>query len=116
MPSSAKLDLLGHVGREPEMRYTGDGTAVTTFSLATNRKEKDELVTDWWGVVAFGKTAELVADRVKKGSLVYASGRAQIRKYTTKEGVERTATEVVANTVLVLSKTERGDGDDELPF
>jgi single-strand DNA-binding protein len=103
--------LIGRLTRDPEMRYTPSGQPVTSFSLATNRYssgpdgERREF-TDYHNVVAWniGKRnlAELVANYLKKGSLVYVEGRLQTRTWEGQDGQKRRATEVVANDVQFL--------------
>jgi single-strand DNA-binding protein len=103
--------LIGRLTRDPEMRYTPSGQPVTSFSIATNRYasgpdgERREF-TDYHNVVAWniGKRnlAELVANYLKKGSLVYVEGRLQTRTWEGQDGQKRRATEVVANDVQFL--------------
>src|SRR5262245_6735199 len=103
--------FIGNAGRDPELRATGSGKSVCNFSLGvTERKGAD---TTWVNVVCFDKLAEVVQQYVTKGKQVYVAGRLQIRKYTSKDGQERTATEVVASTVQFLGGVrDRDAGDD----
>jgi single-strand DNA-binding protein len=111
MTSLNRVMLIGRLTRDPEMRYTPSGQPVTTFSIATNRYsvgpdgDRREF-TDYHNVVAWniGKRnlAELVAQYVHKGSLVYVEGRLQTRSWEGQDGQKRRATEVVANDVQFL--------------
>jgi single-strand DNA-binding protein len=111
MSSLNRVMLIGRLTRDPEMRYTPSGQPVTSFSIATNRYtsgpdgERKEF-TDYHNIVAWniGKRslAELVAQYLKKGSLVYVEGRLQTRSWEGQDGQKRRATEVVANDVQFL--------------
>ena len=111
MSSLNRVMLIGRLTRDPEMRYTPSGQPVTSFSIATNRYasgpdgDRREF-TDYHNVVAWniGKRnlAELVANYLKKGSLVYVEGRLQTRTWEGQDGQKRRATEVVANDVQFL--------------
>lgn len=109
-----KAILIGNLGRDPELRYTQNGQAVTSFSLATNENWTDKSGerterTEWHRIVAWGKTAELCAQYLSKGRTVYIEGRLQTRDWEDKEGVKRQTTEIVANTVQFLGGP-RGEG------
>lgn len=110
MASLNKTQLIGHLGRDPDVRALGDGTAVAAINLATTETWKDKATgekkeaTEWHRVVLFGKTAEIAADYLKKGSLVYFEGRNATRKYTDKDGVERSITEVKCDTMQMLDR------------
>ena len=112
-----KILLIGNLGREPEMTYTEAGVAVTKFSLAVNRRHKDQEgerreEATWFNVVAFNQLAELMTTYLHKGSKVYVEGRMTSRKYTDKEGVERTAWDVVASEMEMLDpKGAREEGE-----
>jgi single-strand DNA-binding protein len=102
-----KILLIGNLGREPEMTYTEAGIAVTKFSLAVNRRYKDQEgerreETQWFNVVAFNQLAELMTTYLHKGSKVYIEGRMTSREYTDKEGAKRTAWDVVASEMEML--------------
>jgi single-strand DNA-binding protein len=99
--------LIGNITRDPEMRYTPSGSAVTNFSIATNRQWKDSQGQDkdevtFHRVVAWGKLAEICSQYLKKGSKVYVAGRIANRKWTDKQNVEHTTTEIVLNEMLML--------------
>src|SRR5690606_35096173 len=105
------VNLTGRLTKDPELRYTPNGVAVATFTLAVNRtwtNEQGEREADFIQHVAFNKTAELVADFVKKGHLVGIEGRLQVRTYENDEGKTVWVTEVVVNQVHFLEKKEEG--------
>ena len=98
-----KVIIMGRLGRDPEKRYTQNGTPVASFSLAVDRDFKDkasgEKVTDWIDVVAWRQSAEFVSRYFTKGRLAVVEGRLQVRDYTDRQGNKRRATEVVADNV-----------------
>ena len=113
MASLNKVMLIGNVGKDPEMRYTANGKAVTTFSVACNRvhngpdgERREE--TDWFDVVAWDKLAELCSQYLQKGRQAYVEGRLQTRSWEGQDGQKRYKTEVVANTVLFLGSAGGG--------
>ena len=135
MPSLNKVVLIGHVGRDPEMRYTQGGDPIASFSLATSEKWTDKAGqkqerTEWHNISVFGKTATFVQSYVTKGTLLYVEGSLQTDEWTDKDGHKRKATKVNVSQfngrVLSLSKsdkptTPRGDvapgiSDDDVPF
>jgi single-strand DNA-binding protein len=102
-----KIVLIGNLGRDPEMTYTEAGVTVTKFSLAVNRRLKDQEgerreETTWFSVVAFNQLAELMNTYLRKGAKVYIEGRMTSREYTDKEGNKRTAWDVVASEMEML--------------
>jgi len=117
-----KVQLIGYVGRDAELRYTQGGSAVANFSLATSEKwrkdgEQHER-TEWHRIQTWGPLAEkLVGPYVTKGRLVYVEGRIQTREWEDKEGEKRRTTEIVAQTVQLLggkgdgSRSRQDDGD-----
>jgi single-strand DNA-binding protein len=130
-----KVILVGNLGRDPELRYTQQGTAVANFSLATteNISKKDgtrEERTEWHRIVVWGRTAENCSQYLSKGRTVYIEGRLQTREWENKEGQKQRTTEVVAQTVQFLGgpRGEGGGGrggssgeppppaDDDIPF
>ena len=118
MSNLNKALLIGRLTKDPEMRYTPSGTAVTNFSIATNRwstgpdGERKEF-TDYHNIVAYpiGKRnlAEIVAQYTRKGALVFVEGRIQTRSWEGQDGQKRRATETIANDVQFLEP--RGAGD-----
>lgn len=106
MASLNKVTLIGNLGKDPEMRTAGENP-VASFSLATAFKGKDgQEKTEWHRIVAWGKTAELCGQYLRKGRQVYLEGRLQTREWTDKEGVKKYTTEVVATNVVFIGKKE----------
>lgn len=113
-----KCMIIGNLGRDPEMRYTPSGQAVTQFTVATNRNYRDQQgewqsETEWFRVVVWGPQAERTAERLRKGHKVYIEGRIQTRQWEDQTGNKRSTTELVANQVTSL---ERRDRDEGAPF
>ena len=111
-----KVMLIGRLGRDPEIRYSQQGTAVVNFPLATNEQwtdkntgEKQER-TEWHRIVAFGKPAEILEKYLSKGSQVYIEGRLQTRNYE-KEGQTHYTTEIVVNDFMFLGGRGDNQGD-----
>jgi single-strand DNA-binding protein len=100
--------LIGHIGRDPELKYTPNGTAVTSFSLAVTREFKNkttgEKEADWFNIVCWKKQAEFVANWIKKGRLVSVVGRLQSRSWVAQDGSKRVSIEVIAEKVAGLDK------------
>lgn len=114
-----RVILIGNLGKDPEMRFTESGKAVTDFSLGVNDGKK----TEWVNIVAWEKTAELCNQYLNKGSLVCIEGRLRSSTWDDDEGKKHYKTEVVANRVIFLSKKEQpteetGDTIDlgDIPF
>ncbi len=108
MAAVNKAIILGNLGRDPEVRYTPDGKAVTNFSVATTEKwrSKDgetQEHTEWHRVVAFDRLAEVCAEYLSKGSSVYVEGHLRTRSWEDREGNKRYTTEIVGRTVQFLS-------------
>jgi len=113
MVSLNKVMLIGNVGKDPEMRFTPNGSPVTSFSVATNRvfntpegEKKQE--TDWFSVVTWSKLAELCNQYLTKGKLVYVEGRLQTRTWDGTDGQKHSRTEVIANQVIFLDRSGVG--------
>ena len=98
-----RVILIGRLTKDPELRYTQNGTAVATFTLAVDRKFKRE-ETDFIPIVVWAKQAENCANYLNKGSLVAIEGRIQVRTYDNQEGQRRWVTEVVAEDVRFMGK------------
>jgi single-strand DNA-binding protein len=134
-----KVVLVGHLGGDPETRYTPSGAAVANFNMATNESWRDangELQdkTEWHRCVMFGKSAELAGELLKKGQLVYLEGKLQTRNWEDKDGVKRYTTEIVCDIFTMLGRrmnnsgqtnpvaaggdedVAAGDDEDDLPF
>jgi single-strand DNA-binding protein len=139
MSNVNKVIIVGRVGRDPEIRYTGNGAAICNLSVATSRSWKDKNSgdkkeeTEWHRVSMFDKLAEITGEYVKKGALVYVEGRLKTRKWTDKDGVEKYTTEIQAEQMQMLGgkqdgeraasavpktagKTGFDDMDSEIPF
>ena len=115
-----RIQLIGHLGRDAEMRYTPSGAPVTEFSLAVNRGRRGPdgqwiNETDWFRVICWNRLAEFADQYLKRGMRVYVDGRLQIRRYTGNDGVERTAVEVVANDIIMLSGRSEEPSGPETP-
>ncbi|MFN8557948.1 MAG: single-stranded DNA-binding protein [Dehalococcoidia bacterium] len=131
-----KVMIIGNLGQDPEIRYTANGSAVVTFSVAANRNYRRpdgewEKETEWFSVVAWNQLAERISQNLQKGSRVYVEGRLHTRSWEGQDGQRRFKTEVVAQTVLpqdrrqqpvAVAAGEYGGGDaditepDDLPF
>jgi single-strand DNA-binding protein len=111
-----KVIIIGNLGKDPELRHTGQGQAVATFSLATSdawtdKNGQKQERTEWHRVVVWGKLAELCQKYLAKGRKAYIEGRLQTRAWDDKDGQKRYTTEIVANTVQFLdSAADRGAG------
>jgi len=139
MASLNKVMIIGNLGADPEMRYTANGNAVTTFNVATNESWTDQQGerrerTEWFSVVTWNRLAETCAQYLIKGRQVYVEGRLQTRSWEGQDGQKRYRTEVIAETVRFLGGRDGGgpegyaaglpagpdaDGDidpDDLPF
>src|SRR5690349_17436404 len=111
-----KVIIVGNLGADPEVRYTGGGTAVCSLSVATSEQwtdkqsgEKQER-TEWHRVKLFGKLAEIAGEYLKKGRQVYVEGSLRTDKYTDKDGVERYSTDIIANEMQMLGGPGGGGG------
>jgi single-strand DNA-binding protein len=125
-----KVMIIGHLGRDPEMRYTPSGRPVTTFTVATSRTwntsdGERHTETEWFNVVAWGNLAEICKQYLNKGQQVYIEGRLQTRFWDDKEGNKHNSTEIVANEMIMLGdrkETNQSGGEpaleeeDEFPF
>ena len=112
-----KVILMGHLGRDPEMRYMPDGTAVATLNLATSETFKDrdgnkQERTEWHRAVFWGRAAEIAGEYLHKGSMTYVEGRLQTRKWTDKEGQERYSTEIRGDRLQLIGG-RRGDEQEQ---
>lgn len=140
MASLNKITLIGHLGADPETRYTTGGDAITNIRLATSESWKDKTTgekretTEWHRVVFYRKLAEIAQTLLKKGSLVYVEGKLKTRKWTDKDGIERYNTDIEASEMKLLSSRDRdgqsagrsdqaqsrvesvADLDDDIPF
>ena len=108
-----KAILIGRLGRDPEVRHMPNGEAVCNFSIATSETWNDRQTgqrqerTEWHNITLYRRLAEVAGQYLKKGSQVYIEGRIQSRKYTGKDGIERTAYEIIGSEMKML-----GGGND----
>lgn len=134
MSSLNKVMLIGHLGKDPEVKYTTSGTAVCNFSLATSESFKDKSgekqeKTEWHNIQMWSKLAEICGEYLKKGSSVYIEGRIQTRKWQDKEGNDRYTTEIVGERMQMLGGKGQSSStpsveparqsaveDDDIPF
>lgn len=118
MASINKVILIGNLGRDPEVRYTPNGSAVCNISVATTRNWKDKNSgdkveeTEWHRVVFYDRLAEIAGEYLKKGRPVYVEGRLKTRKWQDKDGVEKYTTEVIAEQMQLLGGREGMGGGD----
>jgi len=110
-----KVQIIGHLGKDPEMRYTPSGKPVTTFSVAVSRSWNSadgerHSETEWFNVVAWSNLAETCKQYLLKGQQVYIEGRLQTRRWDDKEGQKHTSVELVANEMVMLG--ERRDANN----
>lgn len=120
MGSVNKVILIGNLGKDPEVRRSQSGTTVANFTLATNESwnNKDgqrEERTEWHRVVVFGKLADICGQYLQKGKQVYVEGRLQTRSWEDREGNKRYTTEIVASSMVMLTKTGAGPSDSMAP-
>jgi len=113
MASFNKIVIVGYLGKDPEIRYTPQGTAVCNFTIATTEKRKDRAgeaqdVTTWFRVAAWGRQAEVANQYLSKGKQVYVEGRLRQEEYTDRDGARRQTLEVTATDIHFLGA--RGDG------
>lgn len=112
-----KVMIIGHLGRDPEMRYTPSGRPVTTFSVATSRSwnttdggKRNE--TEWFNVVAWGNLAEICKQYLSKGQQVYIEGRLQTRRWEDDDGNRRSSVEIVAREMVMLGEKKKKGGQN----
>ncbi len=113
-----KTIVVGHLGRDPEMRYTQEGTPVTSFTVATSRKWQDREggqreETTWFRVTAWGKQAEVCSQYLSKGRLVLVEGSVSVSAWKGRDGEPRATLELRADTVRFLGGGQRGEGAPE---
>jgi single-strand DNA-binding protein len=113
-----KVILVGNLGRDPEVRYSPNGSAMANVTIATTDSWKDKQTgekqekTEWHRVVFFNRLAEIVGEYLKKGSQVYVEGRLQTRKWQGQDGQDRYTTEIVANEMQMLGGRQGGGSGD----
>jgi len=117
MASVNKVIIVGNLGADPETRYLPSGDAVTSIRVATTDRYKDKQsgemreATEWHSISFFGKLAEIAGQYLKKGSQVYVEGSLRTRKYTDKNGVEKYATDIRADTMQMLGSRQGMGGE-----
>lgn len=109
-----KAIILGNIGNDPETKYTQDGKAITSFSVATSEKWKDKNgqpneKTEWHRITCFGKLAEIAEKYLKKGSKVYIEGSIKTDKWKDKDGNDRYTTGIIAKEMQMLDSKESSD-------
>lgn len=121
MASLNKVILIGNLGRDPEVRYMPNGEAVCNFSIATseiwndrNSGQRQER-TEWHNITLYRRLAEVAGQYLRKGSPVYIEGRIQSRKYTGKDGIERTAYDIIGNEMKMLGSRPNQAGGYAAP-
>ncbi|MCI0583299.1 MAG: single-stranded DNA-binding protein [Chloroflexi bacterium] len=114
MASLSKIQIIGNLGRDPELRYTPNGRPVATFSVAVNQATKNQQTgewieaTDWFRVSVWGDRAERSAENLRKGSRVFVDGRFRTREYETNDGRKGMSLDVTADNVIGLDRREEG--------
>ena len=132
-----KVMIIGHLGKDPEMRYTPSGRPVTTYTVAVSRSWNSadgerHTETEWFNIVAWGNLAEICKQYLTKGQQVYIEGRLQTSRWDDKEGQKHTSVEIVANEMMMLgdrrdanhgseeqstsAEAEPATAEDEFPF
>ena len=109
MANLNRIEIIGNIGKEPEMRFTPSGKSVTSFSVAVNSKFGETESTEWFSIVAWDKLAEICNQYLKKGQQVFVEGRLQTRTWEDGEGVKHYKTEVIANKVLFLGQRKQDE-------
>src|SRR5687767_12694637 len=120
MASMAKAQIIGNVGREPEQRYTQQGTQIATFSVAVNNRRRNpdgsfSEETEWYRVTAFGRLADVCLQYVQKGSQVFVDGRLRMDRWTGQDGQPRYTLDVVASDVQFIGARQREGSDGDQP-
>lgn len=112
----SKIQIIGNLGRDPELRYTPSGRPVASFTVAVNQSTKNQQSgewvesTDWFRVSIWGERGERAAENLRKGSRVFVDGRFRTREYEANDGQKRMSLDITADTVLGLDKREAGEG------
>jgi single-strand DNA-binding protein len=117
-----QAQIIGHLGKDPEVRYLPSGEAVANFSIATTEKWKDKNTgevkedTEWHRITMFSRLAEIAGEYLHKGSQVFVQGKIKTRKYTDKDGVERYSTEIRADVLKMLGgRQQEGERQESRP-
>jgi len=115
-----KVIIIGRLGKDPDLRYAPSGTAIASFSVATNHNSKDadgnwQEQTEWHSVKTFGRTAEFVGEYLKKGRQAYVEGRLQTSNWEDQNGQKRYRTDIIANDVQLLGSRGEGGAQNAAP-
>lgn len=108
-------NFIGRLGNDPEMRYSANGDAIASFSIAVGWKSKDKDGKEWVNISAFGKLAEICGQYLKKGSQVYVSGKMKTDKYTDKNGVEKYSTKIILANMQMLGVKHEANKEESKP-
>ncbi|MDR1607002.1 MAG: single-stranded DNA-binding protein [Deltaproteobacteria bacterium] len=110
MASLNKVMLIGHLGRDPEMRRTQNGKNVTNFTMATSERWNNEDRVEWHRIVLFDRLAEVAKDYLRKGSQIYIEGRIQTKSWEDQTGAKRSSVEIVGSNLVILSTKRENQG------
>ncbi len=115
-----KVIIIGRLGKDPDMRYAPSGTAIASFTLATNHSTKDadgnwNQQTEWHSIKSFGRQAEFVGEYLKKGKLAFIEGRLQTSSWEDQNGQKKYRTDIIANDVQMLGSKGDGERQDSPP-
>ncbi len=121
MPNLNRCEIIGHLGRDPEVKYTPSGMAICEFSVAVSEKRKDKETTEWFNVVFFNKAAETIGKYVKKGNAIYVDGRIQTQTWEDNNGNKHYKTQLIGNNFQFLTSKNKGTSapdntDNDIPF
>ena len=125
MPNYNKVTIIGHMVREPSLKYTGSGTALIEGTVAVNHKYKDVEEVAYLDFTKFGDVAEKLAEMIDKGDAVFIEGRLKQNKWEDRDGNKRSKIVIIADVVLLLGKSRNNDdvredesqtGDKDIPF
>ena len=114
--SLSKIQIIGNLGRDPELRYTPNGRPVASFTVAVNQSTKNQQTnewvesTDWFRVSVWGDRGERVAENLRKGNRVFVDGRFKTREFEGNDGQKRLSLEITADTVMGLDRREQTEG------
>jgi len=115
----SKIQIIGNLGRDPELRYTPNGRPVASFTVAVNQSTKNQQSgewiesTDWFRVSVWGDRAERAAETLRKGNKVFVEGRFKTREFEGRDGQKRTSLEITADSVVNLEKRPRDEGEGQ---
>jgi single-strand DNA-binding protein len=127
MPNYQSITIIGHLGRDPEIRTTPSGKTVAGFSVAVSETYKDSKTTEWFNIVVWEKLAEICQRFLHKGDPVMIVGKLRTREYDAKDGTRKKAVEVIASNMVLMSSKRQAEaapespaaepiGDSDIPF